>query len=284
MNHRGFKRKCPLCQKSLEKDYLSLGKTTVLCPECSLVFNYNLPELGFKKKWENFTFNSGVLEYDLARTDFFKDFWDYSSSFVQKKTGRVLDIGCGRGIILKLARQSGWEAEGVELSERLCQEARNYSGCKVYKGPLEELDIPDESYDIILMVDTFRHLINPLDTLKNCARLCKGHGVTIIRDLNLEHSSSRKRLSKSLDWDLQCLSPETGRLFMEKAGLKDVQFFPSLMSFLTLPAFQNIHKKNPRLANQLRKLANKAFQVVYYASFRRWLSITPEMIVVGKKD
>lgn len=284
MDFKNFRKNCPLCGKIVGKNFPFFGETTIICPNCSLVFNYNLSDTGFKKEWEEFSFNLDVSEYDFAKTAFFEDLWNYVRRLVQKRKGRMLDIGCGKGIMLKMAKSSGWQAEGVELSQRLCQKAENYSGCRVFEGPVEQLSISQETYDIILMIDTFRHLENPLATLKQCATLCKKSGVIVIRDLNIEELTSRKRFSRSLNWDFQCLSKRTAKFFMERAGIKNVQFFPSPMSLLTIPIIKNIHKKNPKISNKLRQIFNKIVKILYFFSFRRWLTITPQMLIIGKKE
>jgi ubiquinone/menaquinone biosynthesis C-methylase UbiE len=148
---------------------------------------------------------------------------------------------------------------------------------------IENLNLPSKNYNVILMVDTFRHLIEPLKTLKECARLCKKNGVIVIRDLNINHGDSRKRFSASQEWDLQCLSPKTAKLFMEKAGIKNVHFFPSPMSLLTIPLIKKISKTNPKISNKLMTSFNELVRMVYNFSFRRWLSITPEMLIIGEK-
>jgi hypothetical protein len=41
------------------------------------------------------------------------------------RTGRILDVGCGRGILPALMRERGWEAHGLEFSETSARHARD---------------------------------------------------------------------------------------------------------------------------------------------------------------
>ncbi|MBO4279367.1 MAG: class I SAM-dependent methyltransferase [Spirochaetales bacterium] len=45
--------------------------------------------------------------------------------------GSIIDLGCGSGRDLKFFREKGYMAEGIDASEKLCELAREYSGCPV---------------------------------------------------------------------------------------------------------------------------------------------------------
>src|SRR5439155_21629328 len=53
------------------------------------------------------------------------------------KTGRVLDVGCGRGQLGEAIRALGWEVTGVEQSDAACETAR---------GRLDDLGQADLKY------------------------------------------------------------------------------------------------------------------------------------------
>lgn len=47
------------------------------------------------------------------------------------KGASIMDLGCGSGRDLKYFKDNGYEAEGLDASEKLCILAREYSGCPV---------------------------------------------------------------------------------------------------------------------------------------------------------
>ncbi|MFL6209358.1 MAG: hypothetical protein ACJ74W_10940 [Pyrinomonadaceae bacterium] len=51
--------------------------------------------------------------------------------------GRLLDIGVGRGELLRLACAEGWEAVGVEPSSSFAKYAARYSGAEIKCAPIE---------------------------------------------------------------------------------------------------------------------------------------------------
>src|SRR5919201_806567 len=51
--------------------------------------------------------------------------------------GRLLDVGCGHGLLLDEARRRGYEVEGLELSSGAAAYAREVLGLEVHERPLE---------------------------------------------------------------------------------------------------------------------------------------------------
>jgi SAM-dependent methyltransferase len=59
----------------------------------------------------------------------------------------ILDFGCGPGRDLKIFRELGHEAIGLDGSERFVELARSYSGCDVWCQDFLKLDLPAEYFD-----------------------------------------------------------------------------------------------------------------------------------------
>jgi SAM-dependent methyltransferase len=59
----------------------------------------------------------------------------------------VLDFGCGPGRDLKVFRELGHIAVGLEGSARFAAMARDYSGCEVWQQDFLDLDLPDSHFD-----------------------------------------------------------------------------------------------------------------------------------------
>jgi 2-polyprenyl-3-methyl-5-hydroxy-6-metoxy-1,4-benzoquinol methylase len=95
---------------------------------------------------------------------------------------RILDIGCGDGFHLRLLReygQSGWQVEGVDTSDRAVMAARD-SGLSVHLGTVEEAALPENHYDLVLLIATVEHVANPLGVLRAAARLLRPGGRAVV--------------------------------------------------------------------------------------------------------
>jgi SAM-dependent methyltransferase len=89
--------------------------------------------------------------------------------------GRVLEVGCASGSFLSMMRARGWEAEGIEFSERAAAVARSL-GFRVDSGPLELAEERVRSYDLICAWMTLEHLHEPVAALEKLGRWTRPGG------------------------------------------------------------------------------------------------------------
>jgi SAM-dependent methyltransferase len=89
---------------------------------------------------------------------------------------RAFDIGCGTGCFLEEAGRAGWEAEGCEVSAHAAEQARA-RGLAVTCTPVEQLDLPPNSYDCVALWDVVEHLRDPRDALAKAAGALRPGGV-----------------------------------------------------------------------------------------------------------
>jgi 2-polyprenyl-3-methyl-5-hydroxy-6-metoxy-1,4-benzoquinol methylase len=98
---------------------------------------------------------------------------------------RILDVGCGDGFHLNLLHERGkksWLLEGIDLDKRAV-EAANRSGLRVYSGSVEQITLPQNTYDLIFMIQTIEHVESPPDVLSAIYKLLrKGGRLVIVTD------------------------------------------------------------------------------------------------------
>jgi len=88
--------------------------------------------------------------------------------------GRVLDVGCGTGRFLWVAREAGYEVQGVELAAYAAELGRERLGLPIATGRLEAFEA-SRPFDAITMWDFLEHTSDPLAILQAAhARLVDG--------------------------------------------------------------------------------------------------------------
>ncbi len=96
------------------------------------------------------------------------------------KSGTALDIGCGRGHMLKKLKKNNWECYGTEISETLSQSLIR-DGLKIFNSiDIKSCDFPSNHFDVVTLFHVFEHLQNPVDTLKEIGRILKPGGLLFI--------------------------------------------------------------------------------------------------------
>ncbi len=100
--------------------------------------------------------------------------------------GAILDVGCGRGLILIHLRAHGWQCSGVEVSEALAERLHRDYDVHIYTAPhLPDNHLPAESQDVILLWHSLEHAAYPAQTIAECARLLRPGGRMIVEVPNL---------------------------------------------------------------------------------------------------
>jgi 2-polyprenyl-3-methyl-5-hydroxy-6-metoxy-1,4-benzoquinol methylase len=93
--------------------------------------------------------------------------------------GRLLDVGCGAGDLLLMARDLGWDAEGIDFDSEAVATARG-KGLTAFAGQLSERCYPDESFDLVQMSHVIEHVPRPAELVRECYRLLRQNGSLII--------------------------------------------------------------------------------------------------------
>ena len=78
---------------------------------------------------------------------------------------RVLEIGCGAGSLLSLIKPRVEMCVGIELNSAFVEFIKSDLGIKAYAEDIARLGF-EESFDLVISIDTLDHLPNPLETLR----------------------------------------------------------------------------------------------------------------------
>ena len=102
------------------------------------------------------------------------------SDLIEKNT-RVLDVGCGDGILMEyLKYNKEIDIRGIEISKDNVQKCLS-KGLTVIEGDTEKdlLQFPDSSFDFVILSQTLQAFLNPEIVIKELLRVGKKAIVTI---------------------------------------------------------------------------------------------------------
>lgn len=173
-------RPCPQC-RSLQHRLLRpfahahLGR----CRSCGLVFTTWEPSDGeLAAYYGSYPVVSSVSPVTLLRYD---ELLERFAAY--KRTGRILDVGCGGGLFLAQAIKAGWQAHGTEYGARqiaACQAL----GIAITEGALDPADHPAEGFDVICSFEVIEHVVHPAREVEHMLALLRPGGLLYITTPN----------------------------------------------------------------------------------------------------
>jgi 2-polyprenyl-3-methyl-5-hydroxy-6-metoxy-1,4-benzoquinol methylase len=121
---------------------------------------------------------------------------------LKQKNPKVLDVGCGRGLLLRAFQQQGCDVTGTEFSDGACRFAREVLQLPVRVGLLPELKFPENSFDVVVMWHVLEHISDPRPIVAEVARILRPGGIFLVAVPNF--GSPEARLTKAGWFHLDC--------------------------------------------------------------------------------
>ena len=151
------------------------------CEHCELIFPNPMPvpKNGLEQHYAVDP-DTYFENHDLEQKGAFAPNMLISAESLIGGKGRLLDIGAGRGELLRAAHEQGWQATGIELSPTFADFAARHSGAEILRTPLDECRFPDASFDIVILSAVLEHLYNPDQTIKEISRVLRRGGALFL--------------------------------------------------------------------------------------------------------
>jgi SAM-dependent methyltransferase len=85
---------------------------------------------------------------------------------------RLLDVGCGAGLVLRLAADRGADVSGLDASEAMIAHAqRRVPGAPIVQGEIQDLPFADDSFDVVTGFNAFQYAARPAEALEEAVRV-----------------------------------------------------------------------------------------------------------------
>lgn len=199
---------CPACQARggtvlSTRDCKSGEPLVVLqCGTCGLGYVDPMPSVAELEAWYTHQYRqdykaavSPRLSHVLRAARIVLERWDW----VHGQPGfhppaRSLDIGASSGEWVYLLHSLGIDARGVEPHQGYSDFARAHLGLDVIPGTLQQRlpEMPAKGFELVSMFHVLEHLPQPLQTLKDIARLLSPQGQLFIEVPDVAGMSSPK--------------------------------------------------------------------------------------------
>lgn len=182
--HMMLQRDCAVCG-AVKHDLLfnKDGFHHVKCSACGFIFvnpsacdQYR--DHFFKEVYQSWT--EVLLSPEQEAIDTIK--FEYGLEFIEALCpgkGKLVDIGAGSGLFLKVAREHGWEVSGVEFNDKSVENIRKL-GIEVFDRPLEDEIYPAGSVDVVAIWEVLEHINDPNQFLQQIRDILAPGGLLFI--------------------------------------------------------------------------------------------------------
>ena len=128
----------------------------------------------------------------------------YIDSFAQLAGKRVLDVGCGGGILSEsMAKRGAAHVTGIDMAEKSLQTAQAHAAAEGVDNidyrciRVEDLAAEQpHSFDVVTCMEMMEHVPDPAAIVKACSELVKPDGMVFF----LHHQPQSQILSASDSW------------------------------------------------------------------------------------
>lgn len=174
---------CLLCGSPLVPTRPITGHPMVRCRACSFVYamERDIPEQLYEEAHsEGGSYGDHVAglrqEIDTGQAPDWMHPWviDRVKPFGES---RMLDLGCGVGTALYIAKRAGWKTTGQDISKNALAHAKALAGSETLEEDLPTIAASGRKFELVTAFNLIEHVPDPLSYLKDVRKVVKDGGM-----------------------------------------------------------------------------------------------------------
>ena len=258
--------KCDICGMNQWQEGTILYK----CKSCGFVraadrfFETDLDQVYSGKYYKGTDYFNYELEGSSLKKNF-KNRLEIIKNYVPPSK-KLLEVGSAYGFFLELAKDI-YECSGIERNPEVAKKVSNRLSLEVSGGPFLDMPVSNETYDLVVSLDTIEHVPSPRKFVEKIASLLKPEGYVFLETGNIDAFLPRiRKESWRLIYPPEHLSYLSARILsklLQETGfeVQEIINVPFCRSFA-----QIVYKLSPKTFNSLpnkaqRKLANFSISI-----------------------
>lgn len=231
---------CKLCgSEKINKKYIiekfNLPFEIFECSICGFMFQNIDREKAYEfYSKEYYTSEQEYSYIDERKNEFYARYvWNSRLNVLRKltkaKSKNFLDVGCSFGGLLNVAQEKGFIPYGVEVSDYSGGYAKKrFGNDKIFVGSIEDIDLPDNFFSIITMIEVIEHTFEPKVALKKIFNALEQNGVLLIQTANMMGLQAKiygKNYHYFLPGHLSYFSHKNLKKLLEEIGFSKVKVY-----------------------------------------------------------
>jgi SAM-dependent methyltransferase len=178
--------RCLLCGSASDSTFLSFqGYRIARCSDCNFIFvNPRPTEEGLLRLYSDQQTNP-FLEEQFEAFEYEMPVLVRIIRKIQQyvPAGELLEVGCGRGDFLRVARMREFSVTGCDIFGGRKPVA---DGVTFYDGSLKDAKLQDSFFDVVVVRNILEHLFDPNIEIREIKRVLKPNGYLYIKVPNVE--------------------------------------------------------------------------------------------------
>jgi len=226
---------CLICRKKAHTKFLEVGEFTYYrCKHCTGIFVDPIRGQDFYLDTDTYLKDTKLY---VGRIDPYGQRWiieQFERLYMEKMKspvkGTFFEVGAGVGYLCLFALARGWNAKGIETSERAVKYGKSHLKADLSVSTIEEYD-KEEVFDAIAMVEVLEHFIDPIKAITALRKLSGSH--TFLFGTTPNTDSDHWRKSEQNIYVPQdhifLFNEKSIRIFADKANIHDltIEYFGS---------------------------------------------------------